>query len=131
MTLIAKNPPSQNGEEKKVAPGAKVVTVTQNTPPKKVEAGQELKPLEDRMHRINQLWQLQGKHQRLNESLSRLKKFLAEAEKDNLQIVIKCTDYSNREEFSTKNIAVIEDVLICLIETINVKIKAIEPELVW
>lgn len=130
MVTQPQTPPNQKGEEKKAAPGAKVVTVTPKTNPPKKES-EELKPLEDRMHRINQLWQLQGKHQRLNESLSRLKKFLAEAEKDNLQIVIKCTDYSNREEFSTKNITVIEDVLNCLIQTINVKIKDLEPQLVW
>lgn len=91
----------------------------------------DLKPLEDRMHRINELWTLQGKHQRLNESKSRLKSFLTNVEKDNLQITIKCTDYSSREEFTTKNSTVIEEILNCLITTTDEKIKEIEPKLNW
>lgn len=130
MTLVAKNPPPKV-EEKKGAPGAKVLQVTQTTPPKKEEVVEELKPLEDRMHRINQLWQLQGKHQRLKESQNRLKKFMAEVEKENLQVTIKSSDYGSREEFTTKNIVVIEEVLTCLIATTDAKIKELEPQLVW
>ena len=126
MTLNTKTNPATNGVAKETAPGAKVLTVTPPTPKEQDEP----KPLEDRMHRINQLWQLQGKHQRLQESKTRLKKFLSEADKESLSITIKNGDYS-REEFSTKNSAVIEDVLNCLLATIDVKIAEVEPLLNW
>jgi len=107
--------------------GLKVVATTSNSPTN----GEELKPLEDRIFRINQLNEMLAKHERLLESQKRLKNFLSGVEKDNLQISIKNTDYSSREEFTTKNIVVIEEVLECLIKTTDKKVKEIEPLLVW
>lgn len=128
MQSNAQKTVTPNGQEKKETPGAKIITVA---PKQTTKEKEELKPLEDRIHRINQLWELQGKHTRLVESQVRLKKFLAGVEKDNLQIVIKCTDYSARDEFQTKNIAVIGEVLECLIKSTNEKIKDLEPLLIW
>lgn len=103
--------------------------VVAQSPSAKIEG--DLKPLEDRLLRIKQLWQIQGKHQRLIDSRERLKRFLAEVEKDNLQITIKNNDYSSREEFTTKNIAVISEILDCLLNSIDKKILELEPLLTW
>jgi hypothetical protein len=133
MTLIAKVPPTANGTTEKTS--AKNLTVAQVLPqPKKEEKTpqpqNDLKPLEDRMLRINQLWTLQGKHQRLIESQLRLKKFLAEVDKENLKLSIKSDDY-RAEEFTTKNSVVIADVIDFLINATNEKIKQLEPLLNW
>ncbi|MBN8665835.1 MAG: hypothetical protein J0L83_14735 [Chitinophagales bacterium] len=97
--------------------------------PKPKETAQETPPLEDRLLRLNQLFELQGKYNRLQASKQKLAEFdLNKAE----NITLSLNDYHNRSvSFETKNNEVIAEVIACLRKTIDDKIKAIEPLLKW
>lgn len=117
---------------KSTAPTVKleVVPVQPKTEtPKPKETAQDSAPLEDRLMRLNQLFELQSKYNRLQASKQKLAEFdLKKAD----NITLSLDDYNNRSvSFETKNNEVIAEVIACLRKTIDDKIKAIEPLLKW
>jgi len=119
---------SQNGQDKTATPGAKILTVAPKETPKKEK--EELKPLEDRLHRLNELFALQTKYNRLQQSKANLSEFTLKSDAEN--VTLELSDYNNRgKSFSTKNPIVIKEVLEFVISTIDKKMKEIEPKLVW
>ena len=85
-------------------------------------------PLEDRLHRLNQLFEMQQKYNRLQNSLQKLNEF--ELKKDGDRCNIRLQD-DNRNEFSTGNPEIILEVTNFLKLKIKEKIKIIEPLLKW
>jgi hypothetical protein len=101
-------------------------------PLKKIEPAesQDLPPLEDRLHRINQLFEVQGKYNRLLASKQKLNEFSMAQKSENITLSIE--DNGNRSnDFETRNPELITVVLECVRQTIDSKIKAIEPLLKW
>lgn len=86
-------------------------------------------PLEDRILRINQLFELQGKYNRLQKSRNKLNEFKMKKGEENLSFTIR--DQHNREEFSTSNPELIAAVMDCVRVTVSDRIKALEPLLKW
>ena len=86
-------------------------------------------PLEDRMLRINQLFDLQSRYNRLLKSQSKLAEFKLKKGEENLSITIR--DTQNREEFSTGNPELINTVIECIRVTVQDRKKALEPLLKW
>ena len=128
MTLVAQKTVTPNGEEKTTTPGGKLITVTPKETPKKEK--QELKPLEDRLHRLNELFALQTKYNRLQQSKANLSEFALKSDAEN--VTLELSDYNHRgKSFTTKNPVVIKEVLDFVVSTIDKKMKEIEPKLVW
>lgn len=96
--------------------------------PKKEGKENDLAPLDDRLHRLNQLFDLQAKHTRLLQSELKLKNFSLKKEEGSLEIVI--TD-SDRNRFATSNPEVIAACVEFLKKTIVEKRKQVEPLLHW
>ena len=91
---------------------------------------ESLLPLEERIHRLNQLFELQGKYNRLLATKQKLNDFKLNQKTENITLSLE--EYNNRNiDFETKNPEVIEAVINCIKESIDKKIKAIEPLLKW
>jgi hypothetical protein len=86
-------------------------------------------PLEDRILRINQLFELQSKYNRLQKSRNKLNEFKMKKGEENLSFTLR--DQNNREEFSTSNPELIAAVMDCVRVTVAERIKALEPLLKW
>lgn len=84
--------------------------------------------LEDRLHRLNVLFDLQRKYNQLQASLQKLNTFQLTHDSESGYIVFKD---ENRNEFSTGNVEVTKEFLAFVKATIQKKIKEIEPLLVW
>jgi hypothetical protein len=130
MTKVIATP--SNGV--KVTPLVKDLTnlTAEVKPLKKVDSAesQDLPPLEDRLHRINQLFEVQGKYNRLLASKQKLNEFSMAQKSENITLSIE--DNGNRSnDFETRNPELITVVLECVRQTIDSKIKAIEPLLKW
>lgn len=129
MTQVAKVPPS-NGTKTN---GAEVVNITTPVNPLPLvtkKADSQAQPLDERLHRLNQLFELQTKYNRLQTSKQNLAEF--KLKKDTETITLTLSDYNSRgNDFTTKNPAVIKDILDFLREAIDSKIKSIEPLLKW
>lgn len=95
--------------------------------PKKTD-GEKLPPLDERLHRLNELFHLQSNYNRLQASLQKLNDF--ELKKDSENGGIRIYD-SNRNEFQTSNPEITRDVVAYLKNRIKEKIKTIEPLLKW
>lgn len=95
---------------------------------KVIGAPSNLPPLEERLHKLNQLFHLQTKYNKLQDSLTKLSEF--EIKKDGERSRISISD-DNRNDFSTYNPEIIQEVTDFLKERIKLKIKAIEPLLNW
>ncbi len=110
--------PKSNGE--KITPPAIAVTTKKEN--------ETLPPLEDRLHRLNQLFNLQTQYNKLQESLQKLSDFeiKKDGERSRLSIQDDC-----RNEFSTYNTEIVEEVVKHLKIRIREKIKALEPQLKW
>ena len=85
-------------------------------------------PLDERLHKLNLLFEIQGKYNRLQTSLAKLKTF--KVKKNGESSSLRITD-DNRNDFSTGNSDVIEEVIKFMISTIEKKIKELEPKLTW
>lgn len=85
-------------------------------------------PLEDRLHRLNQLFELQTRYNRLQSSLQKLNEFKQETGAENLTLIFR---NSERTEFSTTNPAVISECIQNVKSTIKTKLKELEPQLKW
>lgn len=128
MSQVAKVPPS-NGTKTNGAEVVNMITPVNQTPAVK-KADSQAQPLDERLHRLNQLFELQTKYNRLQTSKQNLAEF--KLKKDTETITLTLSDYNSRgNDFTTKNPAVIKDILEFLREAIDSKIKAIEPLLKW
>lgn len=88
----------------------------------------DLPPLEDRLHRLNQLFNLQQKYNKLEESLQKLNDF--EIKKDGERSRITIADDS-RNDFTTYNAEIVAEVVEFIKTRISEKKKALEPQLKW
>jgi hypothetical protein len=111
----------KNGTDLKSIPPAVKVDF-----PKKEE--ERLQPLDDRLHRLNVLFDLQSKYNRLQDSLKRLNEFSFGKDSDYAGITIRD---DNGKDFKTSNPEVTKEVVSFLTATIKTKIKSIEPQLKW
>lgn len=115
---------------KVVAPAPAVVAPINNAP--KIVAAKpatnDLPPLDERLHRLNQLFEIQGKYNRLQASLLKLKAFTFNREGDYKGLSIRDEEHN---EFSTGNPEVCGEVIKFLVTTIEAKIKEVEPLLKW
>ena len=127
MTQVIKNP--SNGV-KTTPPSNDLTKVTAEVKSlKKIEPEpQDLLPLEDRLHRLNQLFHLQVKYNKYTESLQKLAEF--EIKKDGERSSIRISDDS-RNDFSTYHPEIVQEVVDFLKVRIKERIKAIEPLLKW
>jgi len=116
-----KGTPLVPGETKKPALGKLIVAA----PAKK----EELPPLDDRLHRLNELFSIQSKYNLLLSSKQKLSDFQLKKGEENVFLTIE--DKSNRQSFSTSNPDVIKEVLQFVKKTIDEKVKAVEPLLKW
>lgn len=85
-------------------------------------------PLEDRLHRLNILFDLQKKYNALQASLQKLTVFKLSHESESAVLRFRDDEHN---EFSTGNTEVMSEFLDFLKETIKRKIKELEPLLVW
>lgn len=82
---------------------------------------------EDRLLRLNQLWELQGKYTKLDQTFKKLNDFTIDAaETSELTI-----EDSEGETFSTKNSEIIGEVIEFLKVKIAEKRKALQPQISW
>ncbi len=109
--------------EEKKEPETKKPEVVETPKPQ-----QPLLPLEERLHRLNQLFELQGKYNQLQASLLKLKSFQLGKEDDTCRITF--TD-KNRAEFTTSNQFLMPKFLAFVKAEIETKMKEIEPLLKW
>jgi hypothetical protein len=96
---------------------------------KKEEEKPQVESLEDRLHRLNQLFDLQQKHTRLSGSLQKLNEFKLKKTDEN--VTLRISDVNRSSDFSTSNPDVIKEVLDFIKVTIEKKKKEIEPLLKW
>lgn len=80
------------------------------------------------MHRLNQLFSLQAKYQRLCTSELKLAEFTISADKEDTTISISD---QNRNRFETSNPEVVSQVIDFLKLTITQRKKLLEPQLKW
>ena len=89
-------------------------------------------PLDERLQRLDQLFVIQTKYQRLKASLTKLDELkLKKGGEENLSITISEKNSGRYEGFETSNPLVVPEVIDFVKETIKKKIKEIEPQLVW
>ena len=89
---------------------------------------ESLPPLEERIHRLNQLFNLQGHYNKLQDSLQKLNDF--EIKKDGERSRISICDDS-RNDFTTYHPEIVQDVVNFLSIRIRERIKILEPQLKW
>lgn len=99
-----------------------------NLPVLKQFSNGEAPPLEDRLHRLNVLFDLQKKYNGLKDSLLKLKLFKLGHDQETAYLSFRDED---RSEFSTRNTEVMQEFLNFIQSVIERKIKEIEPKLVW
>ncbi len=88
----------------------------------------ELKPLEDRLHRLNLLFDLQRKYNKLQDSKLKLSAFTVKADGETSSLTIRD---DQRNDFTTYNPEIIQEVVKFINERIQAKTKEIEPLLTW
>jgi hypothetical protein len=123
---------SQNGTSTKpveTATNGKKVETTVPVVKLPVKEEKPTLPFEDRLHKLNMLFDLQKKYLTLKNSQQKLLEFqMKSGDEDGCYLTIRD---DNRNEFTTYNTSVIIEVLECLKNSINTKIKQIEPKLNW
>lgn len=91
----------------------------------KVET-EKLPSLEDRMHKLNVLFDLQKKYQKLQSSSSKLAEFEIASDKENSEL---CITDDDDNEFKTTNPVVIAEVVKLLQKTIKEKTQALDAQI--
>jgi hypothetical protein len=87
----------------------------------------QLPPFEDRMQRLSQLFEMQGKYEKLKQSDEKLKDFTI---KGNEGAELHLED-SEGNDFVTKNAEIVADVVKFLKQKIAEKRKALEAQIRW
>lgn len=122
-TATAKTASSKSDElSKKEEPKAAVIKMSP-------EAATNDSPLEDRLLKLNRLFEVQAKYNRLEQSLTTLKDFDLKKEGENISLELY--DETTRKRFSTKNPDVVHEITAALRQIIQRKKKALEPLLTW
>lgn len=129
-------PTVKNATVKPVTPAQVIAAETKTAEPAKIESllvrmnkENEISiSLEDRLHRLNVLFDLQKKYNALQASLQKLSVFKLTHDSETSVLRFRDDDHN---EFSTGNAEVMAEFLDFLKETIKRKIKAIEPLLIW
>lgn len=94
------------------------------------ENSENLQPLEDRLTRLSQLFELQNRYNKLLDAKQKLADFDLNTDTEATELTLY--DKNNRgREFSTKNQLIIKDVIGCIKFSIDIKLKEIEPLLKW
>jgi len=127
MTQVVKAPPSNGVKTAPVAEPVKPLTVVKDKPTK-TELTADLQPLDERLHRLNQLFNLQTKYNKYTDSLQKLNEF--EIKKDGERSSIRISDDS-RNDFSTYHPEIVQEVVDFLKVRIKERIKSLEPQLKW
>lgn len=127
MTLV-KTPPAKQEQKPTNGTTAKPLAAQIATVPVVKLDESKPQPLEDRLHRLNQLFELQTRYNRLQRSLQKLDEFKQETGAENLTLIFR---NSERTEFSTTNPAVIAECIQHVKSTIKTKLKELEPQLKW
>jgi hypothetical protein len=124
-----------NGAAKKPITAATVpiTTETKKESQKKEEETKpftsgEVPPLDDRLHRLNQLFDIQRKYNQYQTTLQKLNDFQLSQKVEDAHITFEDED-SN--EFTTSNPEIMQDVLQFLKQTIQDKIKVLATKLIW
>lgn len=122
---LATKPVANNG--KSVSPLSTVKPQPVTVTPKKEEP---LKPdsIEDRLHRLNVLFDLQKKYTKWQETRKNLEGFEIAQNKDNSTLEIS-DDEGN--EFTTTNPLVIAEVVKLILQVVNTKITEVETKIVF
>jgi len=128
MTLVKSLPPaaSKNGKQETTQDSKepKSAPIKINQPDTGIESS-----LEDRLFKLNRLFELQTKYNRLEQSLTTLKEFDLKKEGENISLELY--DETSRRRFQTKNSEVVPEIVSALREIIIRRKKAIEPLLNW
>ena len=99
-----------------------------SNPPKEEKAETEnLSPIDERLHRLNILFDLQRKHAKLQESRKKLNEFEIAQNKENSSLELS-DDEGN--EFTTTNPVVIAAVVKLALQVINDKSKELEAQII-
>jgi hypothetical protein len=124
--LAQKNVVAKISSELKAVPPTQPKTTEKQ--PIDLEVENDLKPLEDRLFKINQLRVLHDKYNSLLHSKMKLETFVLEADNDTA-----CLSFSddNRKSFTTYNKELLPEMLDFLKKKIDEKIKALQPKLTW
>lgn len=88
----------------------------------------EAPPLDERLHRLNVLFDLQKKYNGLKDSLLKLKSFKLGHNHETAYLTFRDEE---RNDFTTRNTEVMQEFLDFLQSVIERKIKEIEPKLIW
>jgi hypothetical protein len=121
MSTTQKVPPT-NGTKPAQEPAKLSVATTTVQPIKKEKEDQDLPPLEDRLHRLNELFEVQTKFNRLHASKQKLNE--SKLNKKSESIILRLVDSGDRTtEFETRNPELITEVLECVRQTIDKKSK--------
>lgn len=99
--------PTNGTNGKKIETTVSLSVVKKDEPSKVATANA---PLEERILRINQLFELQGKYNRLQKSAALLNEFAMKKGEENIELEIK--DRNSRQDFTTSNPEVVKDVLL-------------------
>jgi hypothetical protein len=111
--------------------GKKIETAVVLTPVKSIntETKTGSPSLDDRLHRLNELFELQKKYNRLTASKQKLAEFKMKKGEENISLTIE--DNNSRTEFSTSNPEIVAQVMEFVSVKIDEKKKQIEPLLTW
>lgn len=124
--LVAELPVKSNGNGH--APKLPEAKALPPIPPlKKADEKTELAPLDDRLHRLNMLFDLQAKHAKLVDSEKRLKDFVIKNDKEASRLEL--TDDEDNE-FVTSNPFVIAEVVALLKKTIKERKEVVAAQII-
>lgn len=116
--------PKENGKT------ISVLTVVPETEiSKQLSSSAIVAPLDDRLKRMNELFELQKKYNRLLSSKQKLAEFKMVKGEENITLSIE--DGNSRKEFTTSNSDVVKEVMEFVSTKIDQRRKEIEPLLVW
>lgn len=128
VKVLAKVPAKTNGTAAPAAPvtAAKVAPLATEPKPQKPE-GSKVESIEDRLHRLNMLFDLQKKYTRLQEAKKELTDFTINANKENSELEL--TD-DEGNSFTTKNPVIIAAAVKTVLDMVNAKSDEIGAQIV-
>lgn len=117
--------PTPNGTPAKTET---VKPITEKTPPAPKAEEKKQESIEDRLHRLNVLFDLQKKFVKWQDTRKNLEGFEVAQNKDNS--TLELTD-DEGNEFTTTNPIVIAEVVKLVLQVVNTKIKEVEKLIVF
>lgn len=133
--MSTKTTPPTNGKAVNATPNptttakiAPITTEVKKPEPGKAKEPSDLPPLEDRLFRLDQLFEVRKQYNKLQESLQKLAQFQTKSDGETSSLTIRD---DNRNDFTTYHPTIIAEVVDFLKAKIKDKMKAIEPQLKW